>query len=90
VLGYACILASYHQPLHVAVESDVSVLKWDFDEYRSYLTDFSLEGIMQCKQFNMLSSMHHSSSLTALVCVVEHMVNWYHKPGHSILSISRC
>jgi hypothetical protein len=43
------------------VESDFRVLKWEFDQYRSSLTGFSLEGINQCKQFKMLSSMHHSS-----------------------------
>jgi hypothetical protein len=89
VLGYACILASYHQPLHDGGESDFSVLKWEFDEYRSCLAELSLEGIMQCKQFNMLSSMHHSSPLTALVYLVVHMVIWHHKPGQSILSVSR-
>ena len=37
------------------VESDFSVLGWEKDEYRMSLTDISLEGIMQCKQFNLLS-----------------------------------
>jgi hypothetical protein len=48
-------------PGTATVESDFSVLKWEFAEYRSSLTAFSLEGITQCKQVKMLSSMHHSS-----------------------------
>jgi hypothetical protein len=47
-------------------ESDFSILNWEFDEYRSSFTEFSLEGIMQCKQFKMLSSMHYSSPSAAL------------------------
>jgi hypothetical protein len=31
------------------VESDFSVLNWEYDEFRSSLTEFSLEGNMQCK-----------------------------------------
>lgn len=38
------------------VESDFSVVKFEKDEYRSALTDFSLEGILHCKQFNELGS----------------------------------
>jgi hypothetical protein len=34
-----------------SVESDFSVLNWEFDEFRQSLTEFSLEGIMQSKQF---------------------------------------
>jgi hypothetical protein len=48
------------------VESDFCVLKWEFDQNRSSLTEFSLEGIIQCKQFQMLSSGHHSSPSTTL------------------------
>jgi hypothetical protein len=33
------------------VESDFGVLNWEYDDFRSSLTDFSLEGVMQCKQF---------------------------------------
>lgn len=38
-----------------SVESDFSVLGWKKDEYRMSLTNLSLEGIMQCKQFDLLS-----------------------------------
>ena len=37
------------------VESDFSILGWEADEYRRSLTDLSLEGIMQCKQFEILN-----------------------------------
>jgi len=40
-----------------SVESDFSILGWEKDEYRKSLTDLSLEGIMQCKQFQLLSSL---------------------------------
>ena len=39
------------------VESDFSVLGWEKNEYRQSLTDLSLEGIMQCKQFELLSKL---------------------------------
>jgi len=39
------------------VESDFSILGWEKDEYRMSLTDLSLEGIIQCKQFDLLSSL---------------------------------
>jgi hypothetical protein len=42
------------------VESDFSVLNWEYDDFRSSLTDFSLEGVMQWKQFKKLQSMKHS------------------------------
>jgi hypothetical protein len=42
------------------VESDFSVLNWEYDDFRSSLTDFSLEGVMPCKQFKNLQSMKHS------------------------------
>jgi hypothetical protein len=38
-----------------SVESDFSVLGWEKDTYRLSITDLSLEGIMQCKQFEILS-----------------------------------
>ena len=40
-----------------SVEADFSLLSWEKDEYRMSLTDLSLEGIMQCKQFEVLSSL---------------------------------
>ena len=39
------------------VESDFSVIGFDKDDYRQSLTNFSLEGILQCKQFNVLEAM---------------------------------
>lgn len=41
----------------VTVESDFSILGWEKDEYRMSLTDLSLEGVMQCKQFELLSKL---------------------------------
>ena len=38
------------------VESDFSVIGWEKNEYRTGLTDFSLEGILQCKQYEALTS----------------------------------
>ncbi len=40
------------------VESDFSILGSEKDEYRMSLTDLSLEGIMQCKQFKLLHSLY--------------------------------
>jgi hypothetical protein len=42
------------------VESDVPVLGWEKDEFRKCLTDFSLEGILHCKQFERLKSLRAS------------------------------
>ena len=39
------------------VESDFSILGWKKDEYRMSLTDLLLEGIMQCKQFELLAKL---------------------------------
>ena len=36
------------------VESDFSILGWEKDEYRLSLTDLALEGIIQCKQYELL------------------------------------
>ena len=44
-------------PNTATVESEFSVLSWEKDEYRKSLTDLSLEGIMQCKQFDLMSSL---------------------------------
>ena len=44
-------------PNTATVESDFSILGWEKDEYRKSLTDLSLEGIMQCKQFDLFSSL---------------------------------
>lgn len=40
-----------------SVESDFSILGWEKDEYRTSLTDLSLEGIMQAKQHELLKSL---------------------------------
>ena len=44
-------------PNTASVESDFSQLAWEKDEYRMNLTDLSLEGVLQCKQFELLSSL---------------------------------
>ena len=38
-----------------SVESDFSILSWEKDKYRLSITDLSLEGIMHCKQYEILS-----------------------------------
>jgi hypothetical protein len=38
-------------PSTAAVESDFSLIKWEKNELRSALTEFSLEGILHCKQY---------------------------------------
>lgn len=37
------------------VESDFSVIGFEKDDYRKSLTNFSLEGILQCKQYELLN-----------------------------------
>ena len=44
-------------PNTASMESDFSILGWERDEYRKSLTDLSLEGIMQCKQYELLSNL---------------------------------
>ena len=39
------------------VESDFSVIGWEKDDYRTSLTDFSLEGVLHCKQFEILKGL---------------------------------
>jgi hypothetical protein len=58
-----CAGISINFPGISTVESDFSVLNWECDEFRSSLTDFYLEDVMQCKQFKQLQSMKHSVSL---------------------------
>ncbi len=41
-------------PNSTSVESDLSILKWELDEFRKSLLDLSLEGIFQAKQFELL------------------------------------
>ena len=45
-------------PGTATVESDFSVLNYEKNIYRTALTDFSLEGILHCKQFQKLDSLH--------------------------------
>ena len=47
-------------PNTATVESDFSILGWEADEYRRSLTNLSLEGIIQCKQFELLNSLLNS------------------------------
>ena len=49
-------------PNTATVESDFSILGWEADEYRRSLTNLLLEGIMQCKQFELLNSLSISGS----------------------------
>src|SRR5439155_6763020 len=49
-------------PNTATVESDFSILGWEAHEYRRSLTNLSLEGIMQCKQFKLLNSLSTISS----------------------------
>jgi hypothetical protein len=42
-----------------AVESDISVVNREKDQYRAALTDFSLEGILHAKQFMLVSLFKH-------------------------------
>jgi hypothetical protein len=39
------------------VEADFSVIGWEKDEYRTALTNFSLEGILHCKQYEHLKGL---------------------------------
>lgn len=39
------------------VESDFSILGWEKDEHRQSLSDLSLEGIIQSKQYELLANL---------------------------------
>lgn len=41
-------------PGTATVEADFSLIKWEYDDFRQSLTSFSLEGILQAKQFSKL------------------------------------
>lgn len=47
-------------PNTATVESDFSVIGWEKNEYRTSLTDFSLEGILYCKQLKPLQGLQTS------------------------------
>ena len=42
-------------PGTATVEADFSIVKWEKDEFRMSLTNFSLEGILHSKQFEKLA-----------------------------------
>lgn len=42
------------------VESDFSVIGWEKDEYRTSLTNFSLEGVLHCSQYDYLQQLRQS------------------------------
>jgi hypothetical protein len=42
------------------VEADFSVIGWEKDDYRTSLTNFSLEGILHCKQYEYLKDLSQS------------------------------
>ena len=44
-------------PRKTTVESDCSVIGWKKDEYCTALTNFSLEGILHCKQYEHLKDL---------------------------------
>ncbi|EEC42950.1 predicted protein [Phaeodactylum tricornutum CCAP 1055/1] len=44
-------------PNTATVESDFSVINWEKDNTRQHHTDFSLEGILHCKQYNNLKDL---------------------------------
>ena len=43
-------------PGTATIESEFSIVKWEKDAYRTGLTDFSLEGILQAKHFSKFNS----------------------------------
>jgi hypothetical protein len=45
------------------VESDFSVISWEYDEFRGSLTESFLKGGLQCKQFERLQDMKYSTAL---------------------------
>ena len=44
-------------PNTATVEADFSNISWEKDDSRTGLTDLSLEGILQCKQWKLLESL---------------------------------
>ena len=45
-------------PNTATFESDFSILKWEKDANRKSITDLSLEGVMQSKQWRELQALH--------------------------------
>jgi hypothetical protein len=60
-LGWSCVQELFEEILDTAfpgtctVESDFSIVKWEKDVCRIGPTDFSLEDILQAKQFETIS-----------------------------------
>jgi len=44
-------------PNTATVEADFSNISWEKDDFRKSLTYLSLEGILQCKQYDLLSNL---------------------------------
>jgi hypothetical protein len=51
-------------PGTATVVSDVSILNWEFDEFRTSLTELSLEGMLQRKQFKKVPGIQPAASST--------------------------
>jgi hypothetical protein len=44
-------------PVTASVESDFSIVNWEKSDYRSALTDLSLDGVLHYKQFEEASDL---------------------------------
>ena len=53
-----------------SVEYGFSILGWEKDKYRLSITDLSLEGIMHCKQYDVLSIKMKMVILMWGVCII--------------------
>lgn len=45
------------------VEGDFSLIKWEYDDFRQSLTSFSLEGILQAKQYTKLDRLRYAVAI---------------------------
>jgi hypothetical protein len=43
------------------VEADFSIINWEYNDFRTSMTEFSLEELLQCKQFEKLRNIALSS-----------------------------
>jgi hypothetical protein len=50
-------------PGAATVESNFLLINWEKDDYRAWLTDFSLDGILHSKQHFELLEVHHKMQL---------------------------
>jgi hypothetical protein len=65
-------------PGTATVESDFSVLKYAKNDYRTALTDFSLEGILHAKQFRMLQAIDTQQTIDSHIKNIDsHSLNIY-------------